>query len=211
MGFGLRATGYSHAFSRLALSIAAVLLLTSTLASRRTLAASCTPDGSEFDRGCQTVEVSGLYQREVWDLNGTRDSAAGIAVAFSRALFDGWLLAGEAIGLRVSQPAPIGHSSGGTALVRRRFFDWDGVTVFGDAGLGFSYADHPVPTGGTQFNYLLQAGIGASRSLTRRVAIIAHLRHLHVSNNSLAGRTRNPDFRGIGIQVGTLWKLEIGD
>ncbi|MGE0703630.1 MAG: acyloxyacyl hydrolase, partial [Vicinamibacterales bacterium] len=187
------------------------LLLPHLLFRAHALAATCDPGGDGFERGCQTLEISGLYQAEVWDLNETGDSVAGAAVAFSHALFDGWILAGEAIGLRVSQPSPIGHGVGGTALVRRRFFEWRRVTLFGDAGLGFTYADHPVPIGGTRFNYLLQAGIGASRSVTRRLAIIGHVRHLHISNNSLAGRTRNPDFRGMGAQVGMLFKLKIED
>jgi hypothetical protein len=210
-GIGLRAAGIPRGSSATIWHVVAFLIATVLIVQAEPIRAACHADAGWFERGCQTLEISGLYQQEVWDLNETRDSVAGIAVAFAHALFDGWVVAGEATGLRVAQPSPAGHVGGGTALLRRRFIEVGRVTMFGDIGLGFSYADAAVPLGGTQFNYLLQGGVGASRQVTARLGLIGHIRHLHVSNNSLAGRQRNPDFRGMGAQIGMLLKLKTAD
>ncbi len=173
----------------------------------QTAEAACRDEATPFVRGCRALELTALYHVEAWDENQSRDTVAGVSLAFTYAFRDGWTLVGEAVGYRVDQPAPIPRLGGLLGLVRRRFYERGDVAVFADAGLGASYADAPVPTRGTRFNYLLQAGVGMTHRLTPRFGLVGHIRHLHLSNNGLAGSSRNPDIQSLGVQVGVLMRL----
>lgn len=169
--------------------------------------AACRDDASPFEPGCLSVELSALYQIEAWDENESRDTAAGATVAIMYAFSEGWALVGEGVGYRVALPTPTVRLGGGIGLIRRQLYERGRLSMFGDAGLGVSYAEAPVPTRGTRFNYLLQAGVGLTSRLTSRLDLIGHVRHLHVSNNGLAGSSRNPDIQSLGVQLGILMRL----
>jgi hypothetical protein len=198
-------TSIARRCARLALLLPVALLSNAAAAD-----AACREHAGVLTRGCQSIEISGLYQWEIWDPNESNDAVAGVSVTLAHALFDGWIVGGEIIGVGVVQSNGSAFVGGGIALVRRRLLGSGRFNLFADAGLGFSYADAPVPLNGTRFNYLLQTGVGAARGLTRRVDLIGHLRHLHVSNNGLAGRRRNPDIRGLGVQAGLAIRLGAG-
>jgi hypothetical protein len=182
------------------------LLLVATLRADAA-AAECGNDGTAFNRGCRAIEVSGLYQLEAWDENESRDTVTGATLAISWAFLDGWALVGEAVGYWVAQPGTPARLGGGLVLLRRQLHRRGHLSLFADAGLGASYADTPVPTRGTRYNYLLQAGAGWTSRVSRRADVIGHIRHLHLSNNGLAGSSRNPDIQSLGVQIGLLIRL----
>jgi hypothetical protein len=77
-------------------------------------------------------------------------------------------------------------------------------SLYWEFQVGISESDTPVPPGGTRFNYLALGGIGAAWRLRPGVHALGGLRWVHVSNNSLAGRHRNPDIEAVGPMLGVL-------
>jgi hypothetical protein len=90
-------------------------------------------------------------------------------------------------------------------MVRWSPLRWGRASVFFEGGGGASYASDEVPNLGTRFNLVSQTGVGVSHPVNTRVEFIGALRWLHVSNNSLDGRLRNPDIQALGLYVG--WRL----
>jgi hypothetical protein len=64
-----------------------------------------------------------------------------------------------------------------------------------------------VPDRGARFNYLGQSSVGITRPVSARTSLTAALMWLHVSNNGLAGRARNPDIQALGVRVGVSVQL----
>jgi len=65
-----------------------------------------------------------------------------------------------------------------------------------------SYGSGIVPERGTRFNYIAQSSVGISRPLRTGLSMTAALMWLHLSNNGLANRARNPDIQAVGVRVG---------
>ena len=97
-----------------------------------------------------------------------------------------------------------GYLFGMTWGVRGRILRRPGWSLFWEGEVGISEADTYVPPGGTRFNYLVLGGAGVTLRVARGVHALAGLRWVHVSNNSLAGRSRNPDIEAVGPMVGML-------
>jgi hypothetical protein len=155
--------------------------------------------------GCRTLELSGLYFVEAWDLNGRpRDFLEGGTAAVSLPVRDGWGVVIELLGMRVAQRPPSAFVSGLSGLLRKRLAERDRTTFFVEGGVGASYATVEVPERGTRFNYLLQAGGGVTHRLGRRASVLLDLRLFHLSNNSLNGRDHNPDIEALGGHAGIL-------
>lgn len=120
---------------------------------------------------------------------GVRD---GLAITLTAPLYyvsqrgiDGWLL-------------------GATFGLRGRIYRRSATSVFLGFEVGVSEADTFVPPRGTRFNYLALGSAGVTVRLRPRVHLLAAMKWVHVSNNGLAGRHRNPDIEAIGPQLGVL-------
>jgi hypothetical protein len=155
--------------------------------------------------GCRTLELTGLYFVEAWDLNGRpRDLLEGGTAAVSLTVRDGWGAVIELLGTRVAQRPPSAFVGGLSGLIRKRLAERRQLTFFVEGGFGVSYASLEVPERGTRFNYLLQGGGGVIRGLGRRASVILDLRLFHLSNNSLNGSDHNPDIEALGGHAGIL-------
>ena len=149
------------------------------------------------------VELSGQFLVEAWDLNVSKESLFGGTVGLGHAFAERWQVNAELAVLRVSQdtsydvllPAVSG-------IVRWRAYQDGPVSVFLEIGPGVSYASDEVPAGGTRFNFVLQAGGGMTYRLVPCVNLVGGLRWLHVSNNGLNGRDKNPDIQALGMYLG---------
>ena len=166
---------------------------------------ACTEPRRLMATGCRTLELSGLYFVEAWDLNGRpRDFLEGGSAAVSLAVRDGWGAVIELLGMRIAQRPPNALVGGLSALVRKRLVEREHMAFFVEGGLGASYATVEVPQRGTRFNYLLQAGGGVTHRLGRRASVMLNLRLFHLSNNSLNGPDHNPDIEALGGHAGIL-------
>lgn len=117
-------------------------------------------------------------------LRGAYSYFLGEGVEFSLEL-DGWFFAQEG-------PDAVGASI--STIFRWHFYRKDPWTAYIDAGIGLLGASDEVPDGGTQFNFLPQAGAGVTRRLNDRgLRLQLGLRWHHISNARSQGDDENPD------------------
>jgi hypothetical protein len=116
-----------------------------------------------------------------------------------------WSIVGEGLFARVNQDDfPDAYFSGAGFVVRHHVQARPRGSWFVEAGAGASTATTPVPSRGSSFNFILQAGAGATRRLTDQFYLLGGLRWLHLSNKGRFGRDRNPDIQALGGYVGVM-------
>ena len=148
------------------------------------------------------IETGGAALREAWDYNlSDEDVGAGFATLLYR-LARNWALGVEVAGIGVHQERVPSVAVGGFALVTRWQRPLGAGSWFADVGAGLSYGSGIVPERGTRFNYIARSSVGLSRPVSARTSLSAALMWLHLSNNGVAGRARNPDIQAIGVRVG---------
>ena len=153
--------------------------------------------------GSWALQLSGAFFLESWDLNAFRERLAGGSVSAFRQLTPRWAIGVETNLLHVRQnPLEDVILPALSLMARWTAFQHGKTTVFIEGGGGSSYASGVVPNEGTRFNLVTHTGIGLSRSVTPRIDLIGGARWLHVSNNGLDGRRRNPDIQALGLYVG---------
>ena len=161
------------------------------------------PPGGLFGSNGWNVEVSGQFLVEAWDLNVSKESLFGGTVGLGYALAERWQINAELSFLRVSQDTSYDVLlSAVSGIVRWRAYQDGPVSIFLEIGPGVSYASDEVPAGGTRFNLVLQAGGGMTYRLVPRVNLVGGLCWLHLSNNGLNGRDKNPDIQALGMYLG---------
>jgi hypothetical protein len=78
------------------------------------------------------------------------------------------------------------------------------VSLFLEGEVGVSESDTYVPPRGTRFNYVALGAAGATIRLRPGLHLLTGMKLLHVSNNGLAGRNRNPDIEAVGPHASVL-------
>jgi hypothetical protein len=94
---------------------------------------------------------------------------------------------------------------GVTGGLRGRLVKKPRWSAFWEFELGVSEADTYVTPRGTRFNYLAMGGGGVTVRIRPGIHLLGGLRFVHLSNNSLAGRNRNPDIEALGPAIGLLY------
>jgi hypothetical protein len=152
------------------------------------------------------LDLTGGFFLEAWDLNRFQEQLVGASIGLSRRITPKWTVGVETSLLHVNQE-PLGDVFLPTLslLLKWHAFQVGETSVFFEGGGGASYASNEVPNRGTRFNLVSQTGVGLARALSTRVTVVGGLRWLHVSNNSLDGRARNPDIQALGLYVG--WRV----
>ena len=144
---------------------------------------------------------------ETWNYNLSHENMTGIVAGFTYGLGKGLTLVTHAplyhVDQRGTDAALLGVTCGVRSGLLRRA-NWAG---FWEVEVGISKSDAFTPPGGTRFNYLAQGGVGVTRRLSRTMYLLAGLKWVHVSNNSLAGRSRNPDIEAVGPHVAVLTRF----
>lgn len=138
----------------------------------------------DFD-GSTDVPIRGAYSYFLGD-----------GIEFSLEL-DGWYFAQEgddAVGASVS------------TIFRWHFVRKDPWTVYLDAGIGVMGASDEVPDGGTQFNFMPQAGAGVTRRLNDAgLRLQLGMRWHHISNARAQGDDENPDRDSLMVYGGLIF------
>jgi hypothetical protein len=166
---------------------------------------------SPLQQGTLGIEFTGGAFIEAWNLNDGRESLVDGSAAAWWTIIDNLTLMFEFHATRVFQDSSrAAFVNGFTPVVR--WHAWRGArqaqdglpawSAFVEVGPGISWSDTQVPPRGTEFNYLLLAGGGAMARLGRQTNLLAGFRWLHLSNNSLEGRGRNPDIEALGGYAG---------
>jgi hypothetical protein len=157
-----------------------------------------------FARRAWTLDLGMHGAIETWNYNGSHEDLVSLNTGITYGLGKGVVLKGGSLLYRVWQRGTDGYLFGGTCGVRSRIYRRPQWSLFWEFEVGVSEADTFVPPRGTRFNYLAIGGVGTTIRIRRGVDILAGLRWIHLSNNSLAGRNRNPDIEAVGPTLGVL-------
>jgi hypothetical protein len=157
-----------------------------------------------FSRRGWHLELSVHAASETWNYNISHETLIGVSAGITYGLRDGLVLTAAGPLYYVDQRGADAYLLGATFGIRQRVYRARRVSAFVEFDVGVSKADSITPPRGTQFNYLAVGAAGATVRLRPGLRLLASLRWIHVSNNSLAGASRNPDIEAIGPQVGVL-------
>ena len=141
---------------------------------------------------------------EVANYNGNHEEMLGAFAGFTYGIREGLAVKVATPLYYVWQRGTDGYLFGVTGGVRGRFVKKRRWSAFWEFEVGVSEADTYVPPRGTRFNYLAIGGGGMTVRIRPGLHLLGGLRFVHVSNNSLAGRSRNPDIEAMGPTIGVL-------
>lgn len=195
----------THApFSGRTLFILAIVVVFPVAVHGQDRASRQEPADDPFSRRGWHIELGGHGGLETWNYNVSHEEIAAIVPGFTYGLGKGVVFKIGSPLYRVWQRGTDAYLFGVTWGVRSRIVRRPRWSLFWEFEVGVSESDTYVPPGGTRFNYLVLGGGGAVIRLRPGVHALAGLRWMHVSNNSLAGRSRNPDIEAVGPMLGVL-------
>lgn len=157
-----------------------------------------------FARGAWNFQLAAHTAFEIWNYNGNHEELYGFAPGLSYGLSDAVAAVVTFPMYYVDQRGVDAALQGITFGLRSRLYRRGRVSISFDFDVGVSYADTYTPPRGTRFNYLALGTVGAIVRLRRGLDLMTGVRLIHVSNNGLAGRDRNPDIEAVGLTVGVL-------
>lgn len=163
-----------------------------------------TADEDPFARRAWNLELGGHIAIETWNYNISHETMYGTWQGFTYGLRKGLTLRTSWPLYYVQQRGTDAYLLGGTVGLRGRVAGGDRTAVFWELDVGVSKAESDTPPRGTRFNYLALGALGVSARVAPRTHLLASLRWVHVSNNGIAGRHRNPDIEAIGPHLGVL-------
>lgn len=141
---------------------------------------------------------------EAWNYNVSHEDLFGFAPGVTYGIRDGLVLRATGPLYYVDQRGVDAFLLGATIGIRGRVYRARRLTAFLELDVGVSDADTFTPPRGTRFNYLVLGAAGATVRLRSSLHLLGSVRWIHVSNNGLAGSSRNPDLEAVGPQVGLL-------
>jgi hypothetical protein len=139
---------------------------------------------------------------EAWNYNDSHEELYGLGQTLTYGIRDGLALRAGQRFIYVSQRAEDGVLLGLTIGIRGRVFERGRVAAFLQGDVGVSYTAIAGPPRGTRFNYLAMGGPGLMIRVNGRAHAFTILEVVHVSNNGLKGRARNPDIEAVGLSMG---------
>ena len=170
-------------------------------------AGAAAQDDDLFARHAWHIEFQAHGAIETWNYNISHENLWGLVPGFTYGLGKSTVLLMHAPLYYVDQRGPDAVLLAVTWGVRSRFLKWDAWGAYWEVEVGISKSDAFTPPGGTRFNYVAQGGAGVTRRLSRTTHLLAGLKWIHVSNNGLAGRSRNPDIEAVGPHVAVLTRF----
>ena len=186
-------------------SRAAVALLTLLLISTVATAQSPPVPEAPLARRGWHLELTSHGAIETWNYNISHEDVLGLSAGVTYGIREGLAIKVASPLYYVWQRDTDAYLFGLTWGIRGRLVTKRNWSAFWEFEVGVSEADTAVPPRGTRFNYLAMGGGGITRQLRPGVHLLAGLRWIHVSNNGLAGRSRNPDLEAVGPMVGLLY------
>jgi hypothetical protein len=144
------------------------------------------------------LELGGHGALETWNYNGSHEEMYGWRGGLAYGLGKGLTLTAGVPLYYVSQRGVDAWLFGAAFGIRGRVYRKGRMSAVLEFEVGVSESDTIVPPRGTRFNYLALGGAGTTIRLRPGIHLLTSLRWIHVSNNGLAGRHRNPDIEAVG-------------
>jgi hypothetical protein len=144
---------------------------------------------------------------ETWNYNNSHENMFAVTGGLSYGLKRNLALVISTPIYYVEQRGANAWLLGATGGIRWRVLGGPRVAMFVEVEAGVSRAEIYTPPRGTRFNYLLFAGAGITTRLSRGTHLLTGIKWVHVSNNGLAGRSRNPDIEAVGPRIAILTRF----
>ncbi len=141
---------------------------------------------------------------EAWNYNASREEIYLVSGGLRHEIGSRLSAGGELITAYVSQRGVDSFAVGWLGGVKWKFYGRARRALSLDLDVGMARSEIATPPRGTRFNYLFRAGLTASAPVRAGVHASIAATWLHVSNNSLEGRGRNPDIQALGVAAGVL-------
>ena len=165
-------------------------------------------DGDDpFARRGWYLQLAAHGALETWNYNISHEEVYGLEAGLTYGLGKGVALKAAWPLYYVSQRGTNAYLLGTTIGVRGRIYQRGRMSVFLEGEVGVSEADTFVPPRGTRFNYLALGGVGCTTRVGPGLHLLSGLKLMHLSNNGLAGRDRNPDIEAVGPYTALLLKF----
>jgi hypothetical protein len=184
-------------------SVLCLLHAAGTAAQTRSTAAAVPADPLARHGWHLDLTVHGAV--EVANYNGNHEEMLGEFAGFTYGIREGLAVRVATPLYYVWQRGTDGYLFGLTGGLRGRLMKKPRWSAFWEFEIGVSEADTYVPPRGTRFNYLAIGGGGVTVRIRPGLHLLGGLRFVHVSNNGLAGRSRNPDIEALGPTIGLLY------
>jgi hypothetical protein len=194
----------THARRLIALLACVLCTLHATGAAAQTRSTPAVPDDPLARHGWH-LDLTLHNGFEVANYNGNHEEMLGGFVGVTYGIHEGLAIKVATPLYYVWQRGTDGYLFGVTGGLRGRFVKKPRWSAFWEFDLGVSEADTHVPPRGTRFNYLAIGGGGVTVRIRPGIHLLGGLRFLHLSNNGLAGRSRNPDIEALGPTIGLLY------
>ena len=170
-------------------------------------AQTASPEDDLFSNGAWHLELGTHGAIETWNYNLSHENMLAATMGVSYGLRRNLALVLSAPLYYVEQRGADAWLLGTTWGIRWRALEVSRLGIFVEVEVGLSRAELPAPPGGTRFNYLALGGGGVSLRLSRGAHLLSGLKWVHVSNNGLAGRHRNPDIEAVGPRLSVLLRF----
>ncbi|HEX2972784.1 MAG TPA: acyloxyacyl hydrolase, partial [Tepidisphaeraceae bacterium] len=95
--------------------------------------------------------------------------------------------------------------AGFSLLLRWHFLKVDRFSLYAEGSAGLVELDTDFPYGGTRFNFVERAGLGATYELMDDLHLMGGVRWFHLSNADLDGAERNPAFDALEYYGGLMF------
>jgi hypothetical protein len=160
-----------------------------------------------FGRRGWHLELGGHAAFETWNYNISHEEMYAVVPGMTYGMRHGLAITATAPLYYVSQRGVNAYLFGVTVGVRGRVYHRARVSAFLEFDVGVSEADTYVPPRGTRFNYLVLGAAGATIRCLPGVHLLASVKWVHISNNGLAGPSRNPDIEAVGPHLSMLLRF----
>jgi hypothetical protein len=157
-----------------------------------------------YPRGLRLVTIYGGFAEQP---TGEREQLSFCNVGLNYYFWDNWAFGIEGTGMFVNQDVQDASAGGADILLRTHLLNYERFSFYGDFTAGILEADHPIPPGGTDFNFTIRTGVGGVYELSPRVGVMFGLRYLHLSNARQEGPARNPSLNAIEGYAGFLFRM----
>ena len=194
----------TYAGALIGLLASMVCILSAAGAAAQTPSTPPVPDDPLARRGWH-LDLTVHSAFEVANYNGNHEEMFGEFAGFTYGIREGLAIRVAAPLYYVWQRGTDGALFGLTGGLRGRLVKKPRWSAFWEFELGVSEAETYVPPRGTRFNYLAMGGGGVTVRIRPGIHLLGGLRFVHLSNNSLAGRSRNPDIEALGPTIGVLY------
>ena len=161
-------------------------------------------DQTTFEKGTWNFSLNGSY---VTPIRFSEDRLYNFNLAAGYYFMNNNSINLEVQGGYVNQPGDGDDAVMGAIglLGRWHFLVGDKYSLFIDGGGAVSYADHPAPIFGTNFNFIGKVGVGGSWQIEEHAFLLGGVRYYHFSNGQIRGRDDNPTFDGVEFWAGAMW------